>query len=70
MEYLITHPGPHPDLLTSEQVAREVGLSDRQVRRLAAKHGWGRRFGKVLAFTLDDLQRFHERRTTPGRIGQ
>ena len=55
------------ELLTSEQVAAEVGISDRHVRRLASKHGWGQRFGKVLAFTIDDLERFYERRTTPGR---
>jgi hypothetical protein len=54
------------DLLTSAQVADDLGITRVQVIRLAGSQGVGWRIGRDVLFTPDDLATLHAR-PVPGR---
>lgn len=51
-----------PTLVSTEDVARELGISVRRVRALASSRGVGQIVGNSLAFTPRDIDTLRERR--------
>ena len=55
-------------LYTTADVARELGISPRLVRRLAQSRKLGTRLNpRMLVFSAEDLDAMRDRRTTKGR---
>lgn len=54
-----------PEVYSSEEVAKQLGISSRRVFALAKSRKLGRKVGNSLVFTLDDVVAMRER--SPGR---
>lgn len=54
-------------LLTSTQVAAELGVNDSRIRQLARQKQIGQKLGRDWVFTPEEVEKLRTRKTTPGR---
>ena len=55
-------------LLTSTQVAAELGVNDSRIRQLARQKQIGQKLGRDWVFTVEEVEKLRTRKTAPGRL--